>query len=149
MRPIRRVIVHHTASAEETTVAQVDAWHRERGWSGIGYHWLVHRIPGGPWTVSPGRAEAVVGAHDAGQNADSIGVAVAGNYSSRPMSSEAWWVLCATVSDVCRRYLIEASAVEGHRENEPATTPTECPGALVDLDELRTTVDLIIRGRTP
>lgn len=132
MRTIRRVIVHHTAGRDTETEADVRRYHtapppKGRGWSDIGYHHLVHRSPAG-WIRSSGRPEARAGSHDEGQNGDSIGVCIAGRYHLGPVPAEGWAVLVATVVDVCRRYGLTADQVEGHREHEPSTTPTACPG---------------------
>lgn len=127
MRPIRRVIVHHTAGPDTATAADVTRAHIARGFGTIGYHHLIHRTPAG-WVRSDGRPEAQVGAHDQGQNGDSIGVSIAGRYHLGPVPAEGWAVLVGTVVDVCRRYRLTADQVEGHREYEPATTATECPG---------------------
>ncbi|RUU80251.1 peptidoglycan-binding domain-containing protein, partial [Mesorhizobium sp. M7A.F.Ca.MR.362.00.0.0] len=44
MRPIKELIWHCTATPEgrEVSVKEIDAWHRARGWSGIGYHKVVY-----------------------------------------------------------------------------------------------------------
>jgi N-acetylmuramoyl-L-alanine amidase len=148
MRPIRRVIVHHSAGRDTETADDVRRFHtapppKGRGWGDIGYHWLIHRTPlgfggraflpterqpPGPWTVAPGRDETRAGAHDEGQNADSIGVCIAGDYSRGPVPADGWAVLVATVADVCRRYDLTADNIEGHREHEPPGGGTLCPG---------------------
>lgn len=53
MRKITKIIVHCTATPEgrAVSVAQVDAWHKERGFRCIGYHYLV----GLDGTVTAGR----------------------------------------------------------------------------------------------
>lgn len=129
MRRVDLIVVHHTAGRTTVTPAEIAEEHRARGSRTIGYHWLVHELAGGVWTVSPGRPEAEVGAHDQGQNTGSIGIAIAGDYSGgRPVHPDAWSVLVATVAGRCRAYGLSAGQVEGHRENEPKTTPTACPG---------------------
>lgn len=143
MRAIRRIIVHHTAGPDTETVEQVRRFHKApppagRGWSDIGYHHLVHRTPSGIWLRSSGRPEARAGSHDEGQNADSIGVCIAGDYTKGPVPADGWAVLVSTVADVCRRYGLTAEQVEGHGEHEPSTTPTRCPG--FDPATLRTAV---------
>ena len=68
------------------TVAEIDRWHRQRGFNGIGYHYVV----GLDGSVSKGRDEALVGAHCKGHNSDSIGVAYVGGMSedmSRPLDT--------------------------------------------------------------
>lgn len=76
MRKIDEIIIHCTATPEgrDVSVAEVTAWHRERGFRTIGYHYLV-RLDG---RVEFGRPVAEVGAHCLGHNARSIGVCYAG-----------------------------------------------------------------------
>lgn len=79
MRKIDTIIIHCTATPEgrEVTVAEVTAWHRARGFTTIGYQYLI----GLDGTVRPGRPEAQVGAHCKGHNARSIGVCYVGGLS--------------------------------------------------------------------
>lgn len=81
MRKIDKIILHCTATPEgrEVTVADVTAWHKERGFSTIGYHYLVY-LDG---TVVRGRREEEIGVHCLGQNAGSIGVCYVGGLDSR------------------------------------------------------------------
>ena len=81
MRKIDKIILHCTATPEgrEVTVADVTAWHKERGFRTIGYHYLVY-LDG---TVVRGRREEEIGAHCLGQNAGSIGVCYVGGLDSR------------------------------------------------------------------
>jgi N-acetylmuramoyl-L-alanine amidase len=76
MRTIDKIIIHCTATPEgrPVTVREVDAWHRARGFAGIGYHYLIG-LNGEVW---PGRNIALPGAHCEGQNAHSIGVCYVG-----------------------------------------------------------------------
>ena len=76
MRTITEIIVHCTATPRSRNVsaADVDRWHRQRGFNQIGYHYLI-RLDG---SVETGRPECSVGAHCLGHNAESIGVAYAG-----------------------------------------------------------------------
>ena len=76
MRKITKIIVHCTATPEAraVSVAQVDAWHKERGIRCIGYHYLV----GLDGTVTAGRPEQEMGAHCLGHNYESIGVCYVG-----------------------------------------------------------------------
>lgn len=76
MRNISEIIVHCTATpaGRAVTAAEVDRWHRERGFNGIGYHYLV----GLDGTIESGRPEECAGAHCAGHNARSIGVCYVG-----------------------------------------------------------------------
>ncbi|QDP46893.1 MAG: putative endolysin [Prokaryotic dsDNA virus sp.] len=72
----RRVILHYTATplGREVTVEEVRRWHKGRGWSDIGYHYLIDA--GG--VINIGRPLRFVGAHTKGQNYDSIGICYVG-----------------------------------------------------------------------
>lgn len=72
----RYAVVHCTDTPNNmvVTAAMVDSWHRERGWSRIGYHVLIHR----DGTIERGRPINSPGAHVAGYNHQSLGVALVG-----------------------------------------------------------------------
>lgn len=132
MRRINRIIVHHTASPSTTTVDEIRRWHTApapagRGWSDIGYHLVVREGPGGIWLVEAGRPVDRPGAHDEGQNADSIGVVLAGDYTRSKVPPAAWEVLIGVVVGLSRQYGLDASDVEGHCEHESGRG-TACPG---------------------
>ena len=76
VRKITEIVVHCTATpaGRDVTVADVDRWHRQRGFNGIGYHYIV-AIDG---TVCPGRDVDLAGAHCRGHNSRSIGVCYVG-----------------------------------------------------------------------
>ncbi len=76
MRQIDEIIIHCTATPEgrKTTVADVDGWHKQRGFVKIGYHYLIG-LNGEVW---PGRSESEIGAHCLNHNAKSIGVCYVG-----------------------------------------------------------------------
>ncbi len=76
MRKIKELIWHCTATPEgrEVSRAEIDRWHKARGWNGIGYHKVVH-LDG---SVSEGRPEGDIGAHVSGRNMDTIGYVYVG-----------------------------------------------------------------------
>ena len=82
MRPISRVILHCSATPDypfgvvvkDFSAADVDRWHKERGWAGIGYHYFIRRLG----LIEIGRPVERVGAHTEGHNSGSIGVCYAG-----------------------------------------------------------------------
>ncbi len=76
MREISEIIIHCTATREgrEVTMAEIDAWHRERGFDQIGYHYVV-MLNG---DIKVGRPEFREGAHCKGHNRHSIGVCYVG-----------------------------------------------------------------------
>lgn len=80
-RVITEIIVHCTATpeGEDYTVEDVRRMHLARGFSDIGYHYLVYR----DGTIHVGRAEAKAGAHCTGHNTHSIGVCYVGGCPGR------------------------------------------------------------------
>ena len=79
-RRITEIIVHCTATPEyrDYTVADIRRWHKQQGWSDIGYHYVVYR----DGTVHEGRDVDISGAHCTGHNANSIGVVYVGGVAS-------------------------------------------------------------------
>ena len=76
MRKINKIIIHCTATPEgrEHNVADIRRWHLKRGFSDIGYHYLIH-ING---KIEIGRPLHRIGAHTSGENTGSIGVCYVG-----------------------------------------------------------------------
>lgn len=66
-----KVMVHCSATPDVETgwaakvgVEEIDRWHRDRGWSGVGYHYVIKR----DGTVEEGRPLTKSGAHTRGMN---------------------------------------------------------------------------------
>ena len=76
MRKINQIIIHcsDTIEGKNFTVDDIKKWHKARGWTDIGYHYVVY-LDG---SIHKGRNEEVVGAHCEGHNAHSIGVCYIG-----------------------------------------------------------------------
>ena len=76
MRHINEIIVHCAATPEgkHFTVADIDRWHKKRGWSGIGYHYVIY-LDG---SVHKGRPVHKIGAHVRGRNRNTIGICYIG-----------------------------------------------------------------------
>lgn len=81
MRKITHIVIHCTATIQgkEITVKDVDSWHREKGWKGIGYHYLI----GLNGCIEKGREEEKIGAHVKGYNRNTIGIAYVGGLNKR------------------------------------------------------------------
>jgi N-acetylmuramoyl-L-alanine amidase len=77
MRNINKIIVHCTATPENRNVSidEIRRWHvDERGFSDIGYHWVIE-LDG---SIAKGRPESRSGAHAKGHNKASVGVCYIG-----------------------------------------------------------------------
>jgi N-acetylmuramoyl-L-alanine amidase len=76
MRAINKVIIHCSATPEGRyhDVDDIRRWHLARGWSDIGYHYVI-LLDG---TIQAGRPVRRSGAHCRGQNSQSIGICYIG-----------------------------------------------------------------------
>lgn len=135
-RPISEIIVHCTATPEgrDYTVADVRSWHKARGWSDIGYHYLVSR----DGSIHIGRPVGQVGAHVSGRNAGTIGVAYVGGVTAdgrtakdtrTPEQRAALLWLVRALAGVHRGI----RTVSGHNQH---TTAKACPSFDVRADAL-------------
>lgn len=118
MRKINEIILHCTATevGKSYTVYDIDRWHKQRGFMGIGYHYVIY-IDG---TVHKGRNDAVIGAHCSGHNANSIGVAyVGGLLNNKPFNTLNYKQIDSLRSLLARLmqyYRLDSSAVHLHSE---------------------------------
>ena len=82
MRAITLIVIHCSAVKPDqlSSAAQIDSWHRQRGYHlGIGYHYVIRRNG----DIEPGRPEWMVGAHCLNHNKYSIGVCYEGGLDAR------------------------------------------------------------------
>lgn len=126
MRNITEIIIHCTATpaGRPVSVAEIDLWHRQRGFRSIGYHYLV-ALDG---TVCPGRPLSEIGAHCLGHNAESIGIAYVGGLTADGSASPAdtrteaqKTALRALISSLRETY--PGASVHSHRDFAPKACP--------------------------
>lgn len=85
-RTINEIIIHCTATPEgkDYSVDTIRQWHRQRGFSDVGYHYIIH--PNGQ--IDDGRDVNVAGAHCSGHNSHSIGIAYIGGMTADNKSAK-------------------------------------------------------------
>ena len=118
MRDISKVIIHCSATKDnqDFSAKDIDNWHKEKGWSGIGYHYVIKR----DGTLEVGRAEERKGAHCKGHNIDSIGICYIGGINStdgQPQDNRTYEqtiALRTLVKSLKIRY--PQATVQGHNE---------------------------------
>jgi len=74
-----KIILHHTLTTYDVGVKQIREWHKAKGWDDCGYHYVIRK----DGTIEEGRELKYQGAHAKGRNADSIGIALAGDFSKQ------------------------------------------------------------------
>lgn len=123
---IDAIIIHCSATPEgrEFHAADIDRWHRQRGFRCIGYHYVV-TLDG---SVEKGRDESETGAHcvQQGMNRRSIGVCYIGGVDEagkpKDTRTEAQkMTLRRLIEDLRRRY--PSAKVYGHRDFAPKACP--------------------------
>jgi hypothetical protein len=138
---IRYIVIHGSASFYGD-VDTFDAWHKDRGWSGIGYHWVITNVyptyadykdkrprldyDGRVWK---GRDEKHVGAHVYGHNSESIGICMVGNegmYSAAQIKS------CARL---CAELMVRYPTITSIRGHYEFTVHKTCP--TLDMEYIR------------
>ena len=79
-RKIDKIIVDCSATPEgkDYSVDTIREWHLQRGFSDIGYHYIIYR----DGSIHTGRDESVIGAHCKGHNSNSIGVCYIGGVAA-------------------------------------------------------------------
>lgn len=82
-------IIVHCSDSKFGDIGLIDRWHRENGWRGCGYHYVITNgvtTPGKPYNkamdglIQVGRKLSEIGAHCKGQNAESIGICLIGRH---------------------------------------------------------------------
>ena len=126
MRSITMVVIHCSAVRPDqmSSVAQIDSWHRERGFKfGVGYHYVIRR----DGSIEAGRPEWMVGAHCVNHNKYSIGVCYEGGLDARGQPADTRTAaqkatLRRLLTDLHRRY--PRAVIVGHHDLNPQK---ECP----------------------
>jgi len=121
MRSITLIVIHCSAvrTNQTSSAAQIDTWHRQRGFKlGIGYHYVVRRNG----EIEQGRPEWMVGAHCKNHNKYSIGVCYEGGLNCLDLPAdtrtpEQKAALRTLLADLHRRY--PRAVIVGHHDLNP------------------------------
>ena len=118
------IVIHHTGNPtdDDLSAVEIDASHKARGWTCIGYHYVIRK----DGTVELGRPDWTVGAHAYGNNSHTIGVHVCGNFEEAEPTDEQIESLAMLIANLCTDYglTIDRDHIVGHRE----LMSTACPG---------------------
>lgn len=127
LKNVDYLVIHHTASTQDVPIEEVDRWHKQRGFIGVGYHFLIRR----DGSLEGGRPEWAMGAHVKNYNDRSLGVALNGDFMVQMPTPQQMVSLIALLKELQARY--PAAKVVVHRH----LRPTECPGVNFPWDELQ------------
>ena len=113
MRDIKDIVIHCSATPDgddRFDRAAIDRMHKERGWSMIGYHFVIE-IDG---KIVDGRPLERIGAHVQGSNAKSIGICMIG---TKMYTLAQWVALGGLVGRLHADY--PGARIQGHRDFSP------------------------------
>ena len=108
-----KAVIHHTAS-HDVSAATIDRWHKERGFDGIGNHFVIRK----DGSIEEGRGLHKQGAHAKGRN-NRVGIVLTGYDSFTNRQRRSLWKLIAKLG---------IRDIERHHEN--------CPGEGLKLGGL-------------
>lgn len=135
-RSINLIVVHCSATKEglDYTTADIKKWHLARGFSDIGYHYVIYR----DGSVHNGRDVNISGAHCEGHNSHSIGVCYIGGLDKNGKE-------CDTRTDAQKAALVKLlktlkamypkATIHGHREYANKACP--CFDAYKEYKDLK------------
>jgi N-acetylmuramoyl-L-alanine amidase len=112
------IVLHCSATRpiQDIGVKEIRAWHRSKGWTDIGYHFVIRR--GG--NIERGRPVEEIGAHVQGYNSVSVGVCLVGGIDEFKWNPEdnftkaQWASLKALVTTLREKY--PKAKIVGHRD---------------------------------
>jgi len=111
----------------------VRRYHLGLGWSDIGYHAGIELVSD-RYEILLGRPFSKIGAHTQGQNRDSIGICMVGNFDFDSPPEAQWLLTSQLIRDLMKIFKISTHQVYGHRE---FASYKSCPGNSIDPDEVR------------
>lgn len=144
LRPWNAIVIHHSAT-RKGSVAGIDSAHRQRGWDGIGYHFVIGNgngmrlgtvEPTWRWRAQREGAHAGGGAQGRPYNQAGIGICCVGQFDED--TPDAWQEerLADLIAELIRHVPTLSSArIIGH--GDVPGKDTNCPGKYLDVDRIR------------
>lgn len=130
-RWVNRVFLHCSASDNPAhdDVSVMDAWHKARGWSGVGYHFFIKKNG----TIQVGRPIEQVPAAQGGNNAGTIAICCHGLLKEKFTEAQfnAVRALCKDINNAYNGRI----TFHGHCEVSSKTCPVYDYKAVLKLDK--------------
>lgn len=125
-----RIIWHHTADLQYLPQAdKVNSYHRSLNYpvSSLGFYGGYHVLIEKDGSTFRYRNDNEIGAHDKGENFNTLGLAMAGNFDVEMPTWKQEEALAKVVEEWMEKWLIPFSRIEPHRIGDA----TSCPGKLL------------------
>ena len=124
-----KIIFHHCARSIWSP-EDINEYHKERGFIGIGYHYYIRK----DGSIYKGRDEDSIGAHTKGENNNSIGICLEGNFEIENITEVQKESLVSLSLYIINKYNI--IDMMGHR----VYAETLCPGKNFNENELKSNI---------
>jgi len=115
----KRITVHASATrpSQNLVADDIRKMHLRRGWSDIGYHYVIRQDGG----IEEGRPEHIQGAQVYGHNEDNLGICMIGGVDEQGVPTDnynyhQYHSLYALIVRKCEEYSIDYKDVCGHRD---------------------------------
>lgn len=127
MKDVKWIVVHCSCTRvnQKVTVADIDRWHRARGWQQCGYHWVIDQ----KGNIQAGRPETMAGAHVRHYNQHVIGVCYIGGMDEQGRYADTR----TPAQKAALHYLLEElkdtypqAKIVGHRDFPNVAKPCPC-----------------------
>ncbi|MEK6476422.1 N-acetylmuramoyl-L-alanine amidase [Catalinimonas sp. 4WD22] len=163
---VEHVIVHHSAGSNTSTdyvntVRNIYLFHtQERGWSDIGYNYLIAQdgtiFQGRSFTNDEIENDAIRGAHFCGQNSGTMGICMLGNYNTAVPTDTSLTSLVRLTGWKLHKESLDPLVSSSHPANSNLGViaghrngcATECPGdnLYARLDNIRLEVEAYLES---
>lgn len=134
-----KITVHCSATPplmSDIGVDEIRKMHTDKGWSDIGYHYVITRNG----EIQPGRPKTRPGAHVKGHNKNNIGICLVGgvdknNKPQNDFTEQQFSALRFLVSDQAGVYGIKEENIKGHRDYPGVSKACPCFDLKKKLEE--------------
>lgn len=129
---IKSIIIHHSAFFQttdlQTACQHIEQSHLNRGYSAIGYHFLI----GKNGDIAYGRPINYIGAHCKNFNTNSVGICLIGNFEEEKPTNEQYQSLAKLIKHLRKYFINEQAKIYLHKN----LNATLCPGKIFSIDKL-------------
>ncbi|MFH1983446.1 MAG: peptidoglycan recognition family protein [Pseudomonadota bacterium] len=140
----RYIIIHHTASLEDSLENILELHVKMNNWDDVGYHFLINNgriLPDGFIEVSRRWRQQNEGAHtkNRGINKEAIGIALVGNFEIHDPTTAQLNSLVNLIRALIEEYKIPVENIFMHK----MLSPTKCPGSKFPFEKI---IIIIVNG---